>query len=488
MKDKLERNKILLLLVALTFTLISMSGSSYALYVNRDYGDEEKYTTGLLDLTFDESTTLSLVNNFPISDEEGKASTPYYLTVTNTGNLTYKFDIMLLETTSDNLIDKKYIKIMINDEEVHTLESSNILSKDITLVPGDKKKISIRMWLSEDTPNSEQNKNFSAKATTNGYALYTTGLEKPETASDKIISLSEVEGSKVYGTNSYTDSDGNTKYHDYRYIGSNVNNYVKFNNDMYRIIGVFDNITHGKDGYLVKLISANVMGGSSWGIYHDSSGTYKGYNNDWAGNNNSGIKSNLNILLNEYFLKPTSATLSSCSAYTYFYSNAGYKTEDCTDILGYSIEDSNPMIETVTWHLYGPTTTLTKVNTYTCERGTNTTSCAVATNGAESVSAKMGLMYSSDYLYASGYYKDNTTITSSDNGFGNDNWLYKGYEWTITPYGSASSTAWYVYAGYLYYNRTSYPLGWRPSFYLNSNIKISGGQGTFNDPYILEEA
>jgi len=27
----------------------------------------------LLDLTFDESTTLSLVNNFPISDEEGKA-------------------------------------------------------------------------------------------------------------------------------------------------------------------------------------------------------------------------------------------------------------------------------------------------------------------------------------------------------------------------------------------------------------------------------
>ena len=31
-----------------------------------------------------------------------------------------------------------------------------------------------------------------------------------------------------------------TNSHEYRYVGAEVNNYVSFNNDLYRIIGVFD--------------------------------------------------------------------------------------------------------------------------------------------------------------------------------------------------------------------------------------------------------
>ena len=479
-----------------------MSGSSYALYVNKDYGTTEDYTTGLLDLTFDENTTLTLASAFPISDEEGLASDPYILKVTNTGNLTYKFNIELLDTTSTNLINNKYIKIKVDDGDIYTLNTTNILSKDITLVPGESKKIKVRMWLSEETPNSEAGKGFSAKATTNGYAVYTTGNEValPASANTYIISQSkgdswpaDLTDSGVYATNSYTASDGTTKYHDYRYIGANVNNYVKFNNDLYRIIGVFDENSHGVTGqYLVKLIMASPLSGNSWGIYNSSntSGTYSNYKNDWTGKA-TGIKANLNVLLNEYFINKTntSSTYGSCSNWTYYhYSNTNYRTNDCTDIVGYGIDSKiTSYIADATWYLYGSDTDRSKQNWYLCERGGNSCTTSGPNTGDTSVISKMGLMYLSDYLYASGYYSNADTTTQDKINYGNKNWLYKGYEWTQTPYASVAYTAWLVKDGDASATVTYYPWGWRPSLYLKSNIKISGGYGTYNNPYILEQ-
>ena len=500
--NKILENKTIVALtftLAIIFTAIAMSGSSYALYVNKDYGTTEDYTTGLLDLTFDENTTLTLASAFPISDEEGLASDPYILKVTNTGNLTYKFNIELLDTTSTNLIDNKYIKIKVDDGDIYTLNTTNILSKDITLVPGESKKINVRMWLSEETPNSEAGKGFSAKATTNGYALYTTGTEKPKTAADTIMELSKgdtwpanLTDSGVYATNKYTASDGTTKYHDYRYIGANVNNYVKFNNDLYRIIGVFDENSHGVTGkYLVKLIMASPLSGNTWGIYNTSntSGTYSNYKNDWTGKA-TGIKANLNVLLNEYFANSTntSSTYGACSNWTYFFSNTNSRTNDCTDIVGYGI-DSNltSYIEDATWYLYGSGTKQSKQNWYQCERGGNSCTASGPSTGDTSVTSKMGLMYLSDYLYASGYYSNADTSTQDRYYFGNKNWLYKGSEWTQTPYASDASYAWYVKDGDTHYNLTFRTFVWRPSLYLKSDVKISGGYGTYNNPYILEQ-
>ena len=500
--NKILENKKLTaftLALAIVFTTISMSGSSYALYVNKDYGTTEDYTTGLLDLTFDENTTLTLASTFPISDEEGLASDPYTLKVTNTGNLTYKFNIELLDTTSSNLISTKYIKIKVDDGDIHTLSATNILSKDITLVPGESKKINVRMWLSEETPNSEAGKGFSAKATTNGYAVYTTGTEKPKTAADTIMELSkgdtwpaDLTDSGVYATNSYTASDGTTKYHDYRYIGANVNNYVKFNNDLYRIIGVFDENSHGIEGqYLVKLIMASPIGGYSWGIYNSSntSGTYSNYKNDWTGKA-TGVKANLNVLFNEYFINRTntSSTYGACSNWTYFYSNTNYRTNDCTDIVGYGIDSKlTSYIEDATWYLYGSGTSQSKQNWYLCERGGNSCTSSGPSTGDTSVTSKVGLMYLSDYLYASGYYASTDTSTQGQSYFGNKNWLYKGYEWTLTPYASDTAYVWYVYSGHANSTASYYPFGSRPAFYLKSDVKISGGFGTYNNPYILEQ-
>ena len=498
--NKILENKTIVALtftLAIIFTAIAMSGSSYALYVNKDYGTTEDYTTGLLDLTFDENTTLTLASAFPISDEEGLASDPYILKVTNTGNLTYKFNIELLDTTSTNLINNKYIKIKVDDGDIYTLNTTNILSKDITLVPGESKKINVRMWLSEETPNSEAGKGFSAKATTNGYAVYTTGKENA--AANTIMSLSkgsswsaDLTDSGVYATNSYTASDGTTKYHDYRYIGANVNNYVKFNNDLYRIIGVFDENSHGVTGeYLVKLIAANPIGGYSWGAYNSSntSGTYSNYKNDWTGKA-TGIKANLNVLLNEYFANSTntSSTYGACSNWTYFFTDTNYRTNDCSDIVGYGIDPKySGYIEDATWYLYGSGTAQSKQNWYLCERGGNSCTTSGQNTGDASVTSKMGLMYLSDYLYASGYYSSSDTTTQDTKYYGNKNWLYKANEWTQTPYASGARYVWYVSLGYVSYADAYFPRGWRPSLYLKSDVKISGGYGTYNNPYILEQ-
>ena len=295
----------------------------------------------------------------------------------------------------------------------------------------------------------------------------------------------------LYATNSYTASDGTTKYHDYRYVGVDPNNYVWFNNDMYQIIGVFDENSHGKTGqYLVKLIMANPLGTFSWGVYNSSntSGTYSDYKNDWTGNT-TGIKANLNVLFNEYFLNSTntSSTYGACSNWTYFYNNTNYRTNDCSDMVGYGIDSSGlNSIETTTWHLNGSGTSQSKQNWYLCERGGN--SCTGANSGAYSTTtdAKIGLMYLSDYLYASSYYTNSDTTTQNASYFGNKNWLYKGYEWTLTPYASYAYRVWFVNFGSASYSSTHTPTFARPSFYLKSTVSISGGDGTFANPYIIE--
>ena len=295
----------------------------------------------------------------------------------------------------------------------------------------------------------------------------------------------------LYATNSYTASDGTTKYHDYRYVGVDPNNYVWFNNDMYQIIGVFDENSHGKTGqYLVKLIMANPLGTFSWGDYNGSntSSTYSSYNNDWTGTT-TGIKANLNVLFNEYFLNSTntSSTYRACSNWTYFYNNTNYRTNDCSDIVGYGIDSSVlNSIETTTWYLYGSGTNQSKQNWYLCERGGN--SCTGANSGAYSTTtdAKIGLMYLSDYLYASSYYTNSDTTTQNASYFGNKNWLYKGYEWTLTPYASNANGVWHVRYGSAGNSSTYAPTSARPSFYLKSTVSISGGDGTFANPYIIE--
>ncbi len=281
-----------------------------------------------------------------------------------------------------------------------------------------------------------------------------------------------------------------TNSHEYRYIGAEVNNYVSFNNDLYRIIGVFDSNSHGVSGTeMVKLIRARTLGGASWGVYNtdNSTGTYSGYANDWTGKSKTS-KANLNVLLNEYFYNKTStsSTYGDCANWTYIHSNNDYKTKDCSDIITYGIDSSlRGYIENATWYLYGSDANQSKQNWYLCERGGNSCTTSGPNTGDASVTSKMGLMYLSDYLYASGYYSSTDTSTQGTGNYGNKNWLYKGEEWTQTPYASDANRVWSVMVGYAHYKSAYFPYGWRPTFYLKSSVYVTGGNGSFDNPYTL---
>ena len=321
------------------------------------------------------------------------------------------------------------------------------------------------------------------------------------TFADTIMNLASTDacnagGTGVCPTNSYTDTDGTTKYHDYRFRGADPNNYVSFNNDIYRVIGVFDSNSHGVEGkYLVKLIRSRILGGYSWGVYNttNTSGTYKGYTNDWTGNT-TGVKASANVLLNEFFYNKTdtSSTYGTCSSWTYYY-DYNCKTFSCSDIVGHGI-DSNlrDYIEEVTWYLKGYKTNLySKQNFYLCERGlsTDTTNCMSANSGAydASTTGKIGLMYASDYLYASSYYADAATSTGLSDFYGNKNWLYKGDEWTMMPRADSTTEVFSVDSFGRVDKSNTARIGFnvRPTFYLKSNVNVTGGTGTFDDPYTL---
>ena len=161
----------------------------------------------------------------------------------------------------------------------------------------------------------------------------------------------------------------------YRYEGKNPNNYVLFNGELWRIIGVFDSATHGISGHnLTKIIREESIGSYAW---------HKGNANNWTA-------SSLKTILNDYYYNASSAGGDAC----YFYSTSVPGNCDFTKI-GLNAT-SRSMIENVTWHLGGHSTnSATASKFYTAERGTT-----VYSSNSPTTTGYIGLMYPSDYGYS----------------------------------------------------------------------------------------
>ena len=103
----------------------------------------------------------------------------------------------------------------------------------------------------------------------------------------------------------------------------------------------------------------------------------------------------------------------------------------------------------------------------------------------------VGLIYPSDYAYASTDAGCANDIVGSDSTCNTNNWLHpsSGYYWTISPRASSSSAnfVWGVFSSSrVNRNDAYYAHGVRPALYLDSNIQITGGDGTSNLPYVLD--
>ena len=273
---------------------------------------------------------------------------------------------------------------------------------------------------------------------------------------DYIISLLESE----QGTGKVVNENG------YRYEGKNPNNYIWFNNEYWRIIGVFDSASHGVSGKnLVKIIRADVLDGLVW----DKSNT-----NDWTA-------SSLKSLLNGAYYNAQDGT---SSGYCYGYSTT--TTANC-DYTKKGIQDGyRNMIANVTWYLGGySSSSATTEAFYGYERGTT-----VYSGRPTSTTGYIGLMYPSDYGYS--VLSSSCTRTTNLGSYNSakcagQSWLYgKGYEWTLTP---TSLNGDFVFDlsgnGYLGSYNADTGYGSRPVLYLDASVYKIDGVGSLENPYIV---
>ena len=252
----------------------------------------------------------------------------------------------------------------------------------------------------------------------------------------------------------------------YRYEGKNPNNYVWFNNEYWRIIGVFDSASHGQSNKnLVKIIRADVLDGLVW---------HKSNSNDWTA-------ASLNKLLNGAYYNAQDGTSSG-----YCYGNSSSVTANC-DYTKKGIQAGyRKMIANVTLYLGGYSSKdATTEAFYGYERGTT-----VYSGRPTSTTGYIGLMYPSDYGYS--VLSNSCARTTNLNSYSSStcagaSWLYgKGYEWTISPFSSNSLRVFYLdYYGNLDSYLANNGYGARPVLYLDASVYKIDGDGSLNNPYIV---
>ena len=300
------------------------------------------------------------------------------------------------------------------------------------------------------------------------------------------IEVSQINGKYTSCTLNYSDSTSKVNFTDYiiglagttqgtgqvinekgyRYEGKNPNNYVWFNNEYWRIIGVFDSASHGQNNKnLVKIIRADVLDGLAW---------HKSNTNDWTA-------SSLNKLLNGAYYNAQDGT---SSGYCYGYSTIA--TANC-DYTKKGIQTGyRSMVAKVTWHLGGYSkTSATAESFYGYERGTT-----VYSGRPTSTTGYIGLMYPSDYGYSvlSSSCARTTNLNSYKSGAcAGQSWLYgKGAEWTLTPDSSDSRS---VFLESFNGGVSSFSTGngyvVRPVLYLDASVYKIDGEGTLDKPYII---
>lgn len=175
MIDLMKTKKHYIMVLAIMFVVVSLSGTTYSLFINVDVTNELIYSTGILDLQVIEGEQIRMVSAFPMIDSEGMKGDDYALTIKNTGNLPYLFDLKMLSSNDVNAIDTKYIKFQVNDGNATTLYNvSNVIASNILLYPNEEITFNVRVWLDITTPNKELGNTFVAKIVTSGASIYRT--------------------------------------------------------------------------------------------------------------------------------------------------------------------------------------------------------------------------------------------------------------------------------------------------------------------------
>ena len=515
-----NKKKIIIVVAAIAVSLIGFSllNSTYSLFYHEETSkNTEGYSTGTLSITASsKGSTISLSDALPVEDSVGSTSTPYTFTITNTGNLNYKFNIKLLSTgSSSTTIGSQYIKLKVDDGSVTTLSSlsNGIIKKDVTLKAGTSIDINVRVWLSISTPNTQIGKTFNSKIVIDGQAVYTETsqamktLDKLNSLNDTIVLATDTPDFTTVSGNNGDDGNGNTNLGDgtkgiyateddlgisYYFRGAVENNYVKFANFYWRIIRIngdgtirmiYAGTSAHPNGYNDSSTRDMDIGDSTYNDNRDDN-AYVGYMYGTAGastyadahsnTNNSTIKT----LIDNWY-----KTNIVDKGFSNYVADAIY----CNDRSLVPTTDTN--VNTIFSNMQGEDNTGLGYGSNTTAYGSfkrnyveHTPSLKCPNNNDKFTTENIGnskLTYPVNFELEAGNYVKNQ-----------DYYLYNGnYYWTMTPWSFFGGDAFVdsVFDAGLdfgYVNDSSGSGAARAVISLNSNA-ISVGSGTMTDPFVV---
>ena len=475
-KEKTKKKKALIISIIALITLLI--GTTLAIWTYNYVTNVSSINTGEVKIEFLESTSdvIAITNAVPLPDEDGKIQSDVFTFQVTTKaakgkDLEYNLYIEKVGGPEGyTQLSDSNVKIYLTDYndnsligpvKISELENYNLYSKTNTHTNGEeiKNKYKLRIWVDESAENSydwsTQNKlfyNFKIGVSTDKY-------EPPVLpASETIIAKVGTDGI-VAEEHPETEQLGAVT--DYRYTGANPNNYVRFNNELWRIIGVFPTEdASGKIENRIKIIRDESIGDIAWDVSSI---------NDWS-------TSSLQQLLNSG---------------DYYNRTGNYASNGLTS-------EAKSMINDAKWYLGGTSSYTSASNGlashwYSYERGTD-----VYSGRPTSFIGEVGLMYPSDYGYAtSGGSTTNREeclakelynwYSSSYSDCKNNDWLFNNSDqWTMAPYSGSSYIVFYVRSSGSVYDDYAYILrAVRPVLALASTVEITGGTGTESDPYIL---
>ena len=365
----------------------------------------------------------------------------------------------------------------------------------------------------DEDQSADMNKKFQATLTgklteckkqTSGIDTITNLVKDANTSSTDVYTVPD----KTSDSCTYTLAYDGTSDNNLRYVGANPCNYVKIDDELWRIVGVMNNVDDGtgKKESRIKLIRNESIGDYSWDT--SDSSVNNGYGvNEWS-------QADLMKLLNPGYESESiggSLYYNSVSGNCYSSNNNGTKACDFTNSglktnLKSLIGDTLWSTGTNGTNSYTSSSNGLVSHFYSYERSSNNGKICTSGNYCNDTvtrtttwNGKIGLMYPSDYGYATsgGSTRNRTSCLNNplfkwgDSSYSdckNNDWLYNSsdWQWTVSPVANSSDAdaVFFVNTTGLVNGKLAYRAGLvRPSVYLISKTSILGGEGTLENPY-----
>ncbi len=474
MINKLKQHKLILIIFMISIILI-ITGVTYSLYEILFTGRKEQVINagGIVFKYNETSDGLILDNNSILDDTAGKTQEKYFdfeISLASNKNTSINYIIAIDENDISTLTNDKVKVYLTNQDNIEIVSPTSISQLEVDVNKNNYKKLynkqinqgekhlyRLRTWIddtkdlytetSNDGNHTLEMKDVIYKFKVNVYTVV-NNEETITTGADTLIKLTDnKDNSGLYTITHPKDTTlqiGATEdITEYRYRGASPKNYVSFNGETWRIIGVFptDDGT-GNIENRIKIIRNESIGGKYW----DEKAT-----NDWV------KPATLNTELNTTYLNNLSPTAQSMIGNTKYYLGGYSKSTIQKDVM-YQYER--------------------KINGSTYYYGSNPNNWV----------GKLGLMYASDYGYAASDECTQTLSNYKDTTCKNNNWLLKRKEEWLLPQNAGTSNYAFIVrsdgeVNSIYVKNTDVV---RPVLYLTSSVEIIGGNGTSTEPYVLD--